>query len=73
MLSEAEHASTAELARECQASVATLRRHLEALVTIGLLEQVAAESDGMTTGRPAIRYSLSPSIRASVREVLIPE
>jgi predicted ArsR family transcriptional regulator len=71
-LAAVERATAAELARRCQASMPTLRRHLDALVAIGLIEQEAGESDGETPGRPAARFSLNPQLRPSVESVFQP-
>lgn len=65
-LSEVERATAGELAARCQTSRPTLRRHLEAMVAIGLIEERAGESDGETPGRPAARFSLAASVRESV-------
>src|SRR5215212_5922781 len=46
-------ATAAELSGRCQASGPTIRRHLEALVTSGIVVEVAGASDGITPGRPA--------------------
>jgi predicted ArsR family transcriptional regulator len=46
------------------ASAQTLRRHLEALVSTGVIDERAGESDGQTQGRPAARFSLVPEVRA---------
>ena len=50
----------------------TIRRHLEALVAVGLVAAVEGTSDGYTPGRPATRFSLPPEISASVRALLSP-
>ncbi len=71
-LTAVEQATAAELAALCEASMPTLRRHLDALVAIGLIEQVAGESDGETQGRPAARFSLNPQLRSSVESVFQP-
>lgn len=69
-LHEAEHATAGELARRCQASRRTLERHLEAMITSGLVEEKPGESDGMQIGRPAARFYLAPSVQNSVRRLL---
>lgn len=71
-LTAVERATATELAAGCQASMPTLRRHLDALVAIGLIEQEAGESDGETAGRPAAQFSLNPQLRASVESVFQP-
>lgn len=68
-LTAVEGATASELAARCQASMPTLRRHLDALVAVGLIEQEAGESDGETTGRPAARFSLNRELRPSVESV----
>lgn len=69
-LCKVELATAAELAIGCQTSKPTLRRHLGAMVAIGLIEEQAGESDGETAGRPAARFSLSPGVRQSVESAL---
>ncbi len=69
-LSEVREATTADLALSGQASNQTLRRHLEALVALRVIEEHPPRSDGETPGRPATRYSLPLEMRASVRAVL---
>ena len=71
-LTQVDEATTSDLATQGQASSQTLRRHLDALVCLGVIEEHAAKSDGETPGRPATRYSLPPEIRESVRAVLEP-
>lgn len=71
-LSQVDEATTSDLATQGQASSQTLRRHLDALVCLGVIEEHPAKSDGETPGRPATRYSLPPEIRESVRAVLEP-
>jgi DNA-binding transcriptional ArsR family regulator len=68
-LARTPEATAAELGRSGFSSKPTLRRHLDALVSVGLLNCRPGESDGLTPGRPPLRYSLSPEVRASVRTV----
>ena len=68
-LSHMSDASAADLATYGQASSQTMRRHLEAMVAIGVIRERAGESDGQTPGRPASRFSLHPDVRESVRGV----
>jgi predicted ArsR family transcriptional regulator len=68
-LSQVEDATTADLAIRNQASSQTLRRHLDALVSVGVIREHPAKSDGETPGRPAARFSLSREVRDSVRAV----
>jgi predicted ArsR family transcriptional regulator len=69
-LSQVADATAAELAELGQASNQTLRRHLDALVALGVIDERAGESNGETPGRPAARFSLPPNVRASVRLVV---
>jgi DNA-binding transcriptional ArsR family regulator len=68
-LSEVKEATTSDLATWGQASSQTLRRHLEALVSLGVIHEHPAQSDGETPGRPAARFSLSPEVRESVQSI----
>jgi DNA-binding transcriptional ArsR family regulator len=68
-LSEVKEATTSDLAAWGQASSQTLRRHLEALVSLGVIREHPARSDGETPGRPAARFSLSTEVRESVQAV----
>ena len=67
VLSKATEASASELATRSQASYQTLRRHLEALQASGVIEARPGRSDGETSGRPATRFSLAPTVREEVR------
>jgi DNA-binding transcriptional ArsR family regulator len=71
-LSQTDEATAAELAEWGQASSQTLRRHLDALVSLGVIRERAARSDGETPGRPAAHFSLPAEMRESVRSVLEP-
>jgi DNA-binding transcriptional ArsR family regulator len=71
-LSQTDEATAAELAEWGQASSQTLRRHLDALVSLGVIRERAACSDGETPGRPAAHFSLPAEMRESVRSVLEP-
>jgi DNA-binding transcriptional ArsR family regulator len=68
-LSQVAEATTSDLATVGQASSQTLRRHLDALVSLGVIHEHPAQSDGETPGRPAARYSLPGEVRQSVRAV----
>lgn len=68
-LSQVAEATASDLATWSQASSQTLRRHLEALVSLGVIREHAARSDGETPGRPAARFSLSSEVSESVRSV----
>jgi len=52
------------------ASAQTLRRHLDALVSIGVIDERPGESDGETPGRPAARFRLVPEVREGLAAVL---
>lgn len=69
-LSQVSEATTSDLAAWGQASSQTLRRHLEALVSLGVIREHPARSDGETPGRPAVHFSLPSEVRESVRSVL---
>jgi predicted ArsR family transcriptional regulator len=71
-LSNVAEASASELATRSQASYQTLRRHLEALQTSGVIEAQPGRSDGETSGRPATRFSLAPGVRDEVRAAFGP-
>jgi DNA-binding transcriptional ArsR family regulator len=71
-LSRVGEATAADLANWGQASSQTLRRHLDALVALGVIEEHPPRSDGETPGRPAARFSLPEEMRESVRSVLDP-
>jgi predicted ArsR family transcriptional regulator len=68
-LSEVPEATASDLASWGQASSQTLRRHLDALVALGVIDEHPAVSDGETPGRPAARFSLPREVRESVRSV----
>jgi predicted ArsR family transcriptional regulator len=69
VLCQGRQATATELAAEAAASHQTLRRHLEALVVNGVLREHPGESDGLTPGRPASRFSLSPESSESIRKL----
>jgi predicted ArsR family transcriptional regulator len=66
-LCEVPEATASELAERSPASYQTLRRHLQALETSGVIRTRPGVSDGETCGRPAARFSLTPGVRESVR------
>lgn len=51
-------------------SAQTLRRHLEAMVSTGVIHERPGESDGETPGRPAARFMLVPEVREGLSVVL---
>lgn len=65
-LSEVGDATASDLALRSGASYQTLRRHLEALGAVGVIESRPGLRDGETPGRPAARFSLAPQVRESV-------
>ena len=68
-LSSVSDATVTELIALGSASNQTLRRHLEDLVAVGVIQESPGESDGETPGRPAARFSLRADVRESVRSV----
>lgn len=56
-------ASVAELAAHSHVSDPTLRRHLEAMAALSLVHEHRLAGDGLTPGRPAVRFSLDPDVR----------
>ena len=68
-LSKVSEATASELAARSPASYRTLRRHLDALEALGVVQSRPGVSDGETSGRPATRFSLTPEVRESVRSV----
>jgi predicted ArsR family transcriptional regulator len=68
-LSQVEDATTSELASNSPASYQTLRRHLDALEASGVIRATAGTS-GEGGGRPAVRFSLAPRLRESVRSAV---
>jgi predicted ArsR family transcriptional regulator len=69
-LSQVVDATASELAAQSQASYQTLRRHLEALEALGVIEARPGKSDGETSGRPAARFTLAPDVRESICAVV---
>jgi predicted ArsR family transcriptional regulator len=68
-LSQVTDASASELAGRSPASYQTLRRHLEALEAVSVIESSPGVSDGETSGRPAARFRLAPAVRESIGSV----
>lgn len=70
LLVTAQEARAADLAGALGASSQTTRRHLDALVTLGIVVERPGASDGATPGRPAAHYSLPPGVRDVVLAVM---
>jgi len=68
-LSDVSEATVTELIARGSASGQTLRRHLDNLVAVGVIQERPGKSDGETPGRPASRFSLRADVRESVRSV----
>jgi predicted ArsR family transcriptional regulator len=64
--------TVSQLADDCEASAATIRRHLEALVALNVVTQEDVGSVGRHGGRPATRYGLPSSTQTSVCALLEP-
>lgn len=62
-LSRVEEATATELEDRCEVSRATLRRHLNALVAIGLVSECVGASGDGRTGRPPTRFQLAATVR----------
>lgn len=58
-LCQLEAATIVELRKMCHTSDPTVRRHLEALVALGLVREEPAERDRITSGRPPKRFVLA--------------
>lgn len=59
-----------EIAARCHASERTVKRHLEALVTLGVTRKAPAESDGERPGRPPARFILDNAAREQARTLV---
>lgn len=55
--------SAGEVARRCHASERTVKRHLEALVALGLVRRSRGESNSERPGRPPTRFILDGAVR----------
>jgi predicted ArsR family transcriptional regulator len=69
LLHERDRASVRELAVEAHGSNRTLRRHLDALIAIGVVHEVEGERDGVRPGRPPSRFLLDPAARRDLGEL----
>lgn len=58
--------SAGEVARSCHAGERAVKRHLHALVTLGLVRETRPGSDGERPGRPPTRYILDGAVRERV-------
>jgi predicted ArsR family transcriptional regulator len=65
-LSSVPDATAADLVSSGSVSSQTLRRHLDALVALGVIHMQPGASDGQTPGRPATRFSLAAGMRERV-------
>jgi predicted ArsR family transcriptional regulator len=72
-LTRMKRATAAQLGENCAASTPTLRRHLGALVAIGVIIEEAVTGDGVTPGRPATSFSLTPEMHAQAVSVICAE
>jgi DNA-binding transcriptional ArsR family regulator len=62
--------TASELAECSGAGVRSLRRQLKALTALGLVLELAGESDSVRDGRPAACFLLNPRARESVAPLL---
>jgi predicted ArsR family transcriptional regulator len=63
VLSTTGSGTAADIAGFCHASQRTVKRHLHALVALGLAREVGPESDGERRGRPPTRFILDNAVR----------
>ena len=68
-LSNVSDATAAELTSCGAVSGQTVRRHLDDLVAVGVIQERPGKSDGETPGRPASRFSLRADVKENVRSV----
>jgi DNA-binding transcriptional ArsR family regulator len=71
-LSRVKDATRSELAASGNLTEATLRRHLEPLVALGVIHERPGASDGQTQGRPPARFVLHPEVRTSLLAISSP-
>ena len=70
-LSLVSDATAADLVSSGLVSGQTLRRHLDALVALGVIHVQPGVSDGRTPGRPATRFSLAAGMRERVIRLIV--
>lgn len=58
--------TVSQLAERGYADHRTLKRHLDAMVALGLIFEYPGQGDGSTPGRPAARFALDPRVRESL-------
>lgn len=62
-LGEEDQLTASILARRLGVGHQTLRRHLDALVELGIVRKQSGQTDGFTPGRPPARFNLSPEVQ----------
>ena len=62
-------ASATELRKRTHTSDRSLRRHLEALVALGVVGEREGFSDGLTPGRPACHYAVDAGVGERIDEL----
>src|SRR5829696_8066713 len=62
-LSEGAALTAHEMGRSCHISDRAVRRQLEGLIAVGLVQEHPGEPDGLTPGRPPSRFALEPAVR----------
>jgi len=70
-LCERPQSTAADLSRLTHVSDRAVRRHLELLVSIGIVHEHRGERDGLTQGRPATRFAVDSNAVERVRLLLI--
>jgi predicted ArsR family transcriptional regulator len=68
-LSTMGNGSAAEIAQRCHASERTVKRHLDALVALGIVRESRGESGSDRRGRPPARFILDATVRDRALEV----
>jgi hypothetical protein len=62
--------TAAELSRSSHISERAVRRQLEGLVAMGLVQEHQGERDGLTPGRPPSRFALHPGARRKLEALI---